>query len=159
MRRTSPIICMYMRFRPRRVLFYTFCSTILIVMWAKLGLLFSSALPLLVTAQSGSVILRPGTAVEGDYSGIWRPQIHFSPPRGFMNDPNGMFLDGTGVYHLYYQYNPTQTIAGKFRPGGWRRSKTSAIAPTHSSNVARLSSSPDLLTVTFPPFDFDSQYI
>jgi beta-fructofuranosidase len=29
-----------------------------------------------------------------------------------MNDPNGMFLDAKGVYHLYYQYNPLDTIAG-----------------------------------------------
>lgn len=29
-----------------------------------------------------------------------------------MNDPNGMFLDAEGTYHLYYQYNPSATIAG-----------------------------------------------
>lgn len=29
-----------------------------------------------------------------------------------MNDPNGMFLDSQGVYHLYYQYNPISTVAG-----------------------------------------------
>lgn len=29
-----------------------------------------------------------------------------------MNDPNGMFQDANGTYHLYYQYNPTDTIAG-----------------------------------------------
>lgn len=107
---------MYLRFRPRRILFYVFYSTVLIMMWAKSGLLVSSTLPLLVTPQS-ELVLPPGTAVEGDYSGIYRPQIHFSPPRGFMNDPNGMFLDATGTYHLYYQYNPTSTIAGKSRPG------------------------------------------
>ncbi|KAL8784224.1 MAG: hypothetical protein Q9213_004116 [Squamulea squamosa] len=28
------------------------------------------------------------------------------------NDPNGMFLDANGVYHLYYQYNPTDIVAG-----------------------------------------------
>lgn len=109
---------MYMRFRPRRILFYVFCSTVLIMMWAKFGLLLSSTLPLLVTPQS-DLVLPPGTAVEGDYSGIYRPQIHFSPPRGFMNDPNGMFLDTTGTYHLYYQYNPTATIAGKSSHVNW----------------------------------------
>lgn len=41
--------------------------------------------------------------IPGDYSGALRPQIHFSPPVGFMNDPNGMFLDANGTYHLYYQ--------------------------------------------------------
>lgn len=35
----------------------------------------------------------------------YRPQIHFTPDRNWMNDPNGMvYADGT--YHLFYQYNP-----------------------------------------------------
>ncbi|EIM87944.1 uncharacterized protein STEHIDRAFT_54879 [Stereum hirsutum FP-91666 SS1] len=50
--------------------------------------------------------------IPGDYSGALRPQIHYSPPVGFMNDPNGMFLDADGTYHLYYQYNPTEIVAG-----------------------------------------------
>ncbi len=37
---------------------------------------------------------------------LYRPQIHFTPARNWMNDPNGMvYLDG--VYHLYYQANPS----------------------------------------------------
>ena len=44
-----------------------------------------------------------GTPVPGNYTGALRPRIHFSPPSGFMNDPNGMFVDSEGVYHLYYQ--------------------------------------------------------
>ncbi|KAE8353218.1 glycosyl hydrolase [Aspergillus coremiiformis] len=47
------------------------------------------------------------------YSGDLRPQIHFSPPSNFMNDPNGLVYDSKkGIYHLYYQYNPSQTVAG-----------------------------------------------
>lgn len=53
-----------------------------------------------------------GTPLPGNYGGPLRPQVHFSPPQGFMNDPNGMFVDGDGLYHLYYQYNPTATVAG-----------------------------------------------
>ena len=34
-----------------------------------------------------------------------RAQLHFSPRRGWNNDPNGMvFADGE--YHLYFQHNP-----------------------------------------------------
>ena len=35
----------------------------------------------------------------------YRPQIHFTPARNWMNDPNGMVY-ADGVYHLFYQYNP-----------------------------------------------------
>lgn len=44
-----------------------------------------------------------GTPIPGNYTGSLRPQIHFSPPQNFMNDPNGMFVDSDGVWHLYYQ--------------------------------------------------------
>ena len=39
------------------------------------------------------------------YNEQYRPQIHFTPARNWMNDPNGMvYVDG--IYHLFYQYNP-----------------------------------------------------
>lgn len=47
-----------------------------------------------------------GTPVVGDYTGAYRPQIHYSPPTEFMNDPNGCFLDENGTYHMYYQCKP-----------------------------------------------------
>lgn len=35
----------------------------------------------------------------------YRPRLHFSPARNWMNDPNGLlFHDGT--YHLFFQHNP-----------------------------------------------------
>jgi len=45
----------------------------------------------------------PGVPVAGNYTGGLRPQIHFSPPKNFMNDPNGCFVDANGTWHLYYQ--------------------------------------------------------
>ncbi|KAG6042268.1 hypothetical protein E4U41_000012 [Claviceps citrina] len=53
-----------------------------------------------------------GHPIVGDYAGRYRPQVHYSPPQYFMNDPNGLFRDANGTWHLYYQYNPTGIVAG-----------------------------------------------
>lgn len=45
------------------------------------------------------------------YQEIRRPRYHFSPKRGWMNDPNGLYYDGTH-YHLYFQHNPYGILHG-----------------------------------------------
>jgi beta-fructofuranosidase len=50
------------------------------------------------------------TPVPGNYAGSLRPQIHFSPPKNFMNDPNGCFRDANGTWHLYYQCMSTHLL-------------------------------------------------
>lgn len=83
--------------------------------------------PLLFIALLGTASAQYSTSIPstiptsqplpGNYDGPLRPQIHFSPPVGFTNDPNGMFVDASGLHHLYYQYNPNDTVSGNVHWG------------------------------------------
>lgn len=47
---------------------------------------------------------------------MYRPNLHFTPHKNWMNDPNGMFyLDG--LFHLYFQHNPKDNVWGPMHWG------------------------------------------
>jgi len=56
--------------------------------------------------------IKEGGSIEDEpdlYPGLYeeeiRQKIHFSPKRGWMNDPNGLFYKD-GIFHMYFQHNP-----------------------------------------------------
>jgi fructan beta-fructosidase len=50
------------------------------------------------------------------YRETHRPQFHFSPEKGWMNDPNGLvYYDG--IYHLFYQHYPDSNVWGPMHWG------------------------------------------
>jgi fructan beta-fructosidase len=51
-----------------------------------------------------------------DYQEPFRPQFHFSPKEKWMNDPNGLVYN-KGIYHLFYQYYPEDTVWGPMHWG------------------------------------------
>ncbi|WP_317163235.1 glycoside hydrolase family 32 protein [Mariniflexile maritimum] len=47
---------------------------------------------------------------------LYRPNFHFTPKKGWMNDPNGMFYKN-GYYHLYFQHYPDGNTWGPMHWG------------------------------------------
>jgi fructan beta-fructosidase len=63
---------------------------------------------------------------------MYRPQIHFSPQKSWMNDPNGM-LYYKGTYHLFFQYFPDSTVWG---PMHWGHATTTDLVHWQQQPIA-----------------------
>ena len=65
------------------------------------------------------------------YDSLNRPRFHFSPRVGWMNDINGTYFQD-GLYHVFYQFNPTTTSKAAGFDMHWGRA---AVAFQGSSSI------------------------
>ncbi|WP_342773040.1 glycoside hydrolase family 32 protein [Flavobacterium cellulosilyticum] len=63
---------------------------------------------------------------------LYRPNFHFTPKTGWMNDPNGMFFY-KGLYHLYFQYYPDDTVWG---PMHWGHATSTDMITWNEEKIA-----------------------
>ena len=63
---------------------------------------------------------------------LYRPKFHFSPKKGWMNDPNGMFYSN-GNYHLYFQHYPDSNVWG---PMHWGHTKSKDLITWKEQPIA-----------------------
>ncbi|HEM4671237.1 TPA: glycoside hydrolase family 32 protein [Streptococcus suis] len=57
---------------------------------------------------------------KGKVNPVFKPKAHLTPETGWMNDPNG-FIYFRGEYHLFYQFNPYESVWG---PMHWGHAKS-----------------------------------
>ena len=96
-----------------------------------LPLVFCSAVLLsIVSCKTASVAQT--TAVTTTEEQMYRPNFHYTPKKGWMNDPNGMFY-ANGQYHLYYQYYPD---GNKWGPMHWGHAVTKDLIKWEEQAIA-----------------------
>ncbi|MBR3502852.1 MAG: glycoside hydrolase family 32 protein [Clostridia bacterium] len=61
-------------------------------------------------------VLTDAPEEDGLYREAYRPAAHFTARRGWINDPNGLIWH-EGLYHLFFQHNPADTVWGNMHWG------------------------------------------
>lgn len=63
---------------------------------------------------------------------LYRPHFHFSPQKGWMNDPNGLYYKD-GVYHLFFQHYPD---GNKWGPMHWGHATSKDLVKWEEQPIA-----------------------
>ncbi|WP_379962992.1 glycoside hydrolase family 32 protein [Epilithonimonas sp. UC225_85] len=63
---------------------------------------------------------------------LYRPDFHFTPKKGWMNDPNGLYYKD-GVYHLFFQYYPD---GNKWGPMHWGHATSKDLVKWEEQPIA-----------------------
>lgn len=69
-----------------------------------------------LTVALGAAVGLPAAADDTAGHEPYRPAYHYTPERNWMNDPNGL-VHHDGVWHLYYQHNPSADTWGNMSWG------------------------------------------
>ncbi|WP_319468984.1 sucrose-6-phosphate hydrolase [uncultured Trichococcus sp.] len=64
---------------------------------------------------------------------LYYPSYHIAPPHGLLNDPNGLYQDNLGIYHIFHQWFPLGTVHGL---KSWRHLTTADFVHYSDHGVA-----------------------
>ncbi len=128
------------------------------VLTTSCGLIGAGALgtwgagPAHATANVPTAAATSAAAKAAGYDELYRPQLHFSPARNWMNDPNGLlFHDGT--YHLFFQYNPDGDTWGNM---SWGHAVSKDLTHWRELDVALLHDDTEMIFSGSAVFDRDN---
>ncbi|MDZ4800892.1 MAG: glycoside hydrolase family 32 protein [Bryobacteraceae bacterium] len=96
----------------------------------------------IAAAAAAAAPVTAAPTIHPDYDQRLRPQFHFSPKKGWTNDPNGLVLY-KGEYHLFFQHNPFDVKWGNMTWGHaiskdlvhWKQMEQHALSPDNTGTM------------------------